>query len=127
MAERILFLDDSPERAKIAKRELLCTHVTTASDCIELLERENWDDLYLDHDLGGDPELTPTTTDANGDTGMSVVNHLCLTRTNLRMRIVVHSLNTLAAPRMVQELRKAGYRVERIPFTNMLDQWRRDA
>lgn len=127
MADRVLFLDDSPERAKAAKAALLCTHVTTAKACIgRLSDIEEWDVLYLDHDLGGDPIEEPSTRDANGDTGMSVVLYLLTAgrQHRKRMRVVVHSLNGPAAERMFIHLKGAGFQVERVPFTRLLQTWR---
>ena len=51
---RILFLDDAPDRAAV----FLAGHqgavwVQTAEQCLELL-KQPWDEVHLDHDLGGE-------------------------------------------------------------------------
>ena len=125
MAERILFLDDNPERAKAAKRALLCTHVATAAECIEALKHAEWDAVYLDHDLGGGPDGdAATTADARGMTGMDVVRWLCKEPGRGETRMIVHSLNPIAAAQMFEELSNAGFEVSRVPFTKLLEMWK---
>lgn len=127
MAERVLFLDDNPERAKAAKRALLCTHVATGYDCIHHLSESDWDAVYLDHDLGGEPDGdTATTADERGMTGMDVARYLCMNRHLYadKLRVVIHSLNGPAATMMASDLHRAGYQVERVPFTRLLEVWR---
>ena len=51
---RILFLDDDPARAEIFLAENPeAVWVQTADECIARLE-EDWDEVHLDHDLGGE-------------------------------------------------------------------------
>ena len=50
----ILFLDDAPDRAAVfLAGHPVAVWVQTVDQCIELLEQP-WDEVHLDHDLGGE-------------------------------------------------------------------------
>jgi hypothetical protein len=113
-APRILFLDDDPERAALFLAEHPETvWVQTAEQCLALLEQP-WDEVYLDHDLGGEI-LVDLGRD---DCGMAVVRWLCLApRAHLKgTRFVVHSHNRGAAWLMVMQLQAEGFQVQARPF-----------
>jgi hypothetical protein len=113
-SSRLLFLDDDPRRAQA----FLLKHpdavwVTTADQCLEHLA-ECWDEVHLDHDLGGERWV-----DFNrGDTGMAIVGWLCRgPRPHLKAtRFYVHTHNTNAACIMVLHLQVMGYDVRACPF-----------
>ncbi|WP_406699532.1 cyclic-phosphate processing receiver domain-containing protein [Singulisphaera sp. Ch08] len=111
---RVLFLDDDPDRAAIFLAQVPhAVWVATVDACLRLLEEE-WDEVHLDHDLGGE-----TFVDCGReDCGMEVVRWLCLeAHPHLTpTRFYVHSHNAGAADLMVMQLRVAGYRVEGRPF-----------
>ncbi|MFO0958922.1 MAG: cyclic-phosphate processing receiver domain-containing protein [Isosphaeraceae bacterium] len=111
---RILFLDDDPERAR-AFREVCpeAAWVETVEACLEKLA-EPWDEVHLDHDLGGEVFVDR----GRPDCGMEVVRWLVAeARPHLRScRFVVHSHNPEAACIMAWTLRMQGYRVEERPF-----------
>src|SRR5262245_50630819 len=70
---RLLFLDDDPGRAEAFLRDHPdATWVTTVPDCLTHLA-ETWDEVHLDHDLGG--KLFVDSQDA--DCGMEVIRWLC--------------------------------------------------
>jgi len=111
---RRLFLDDDPARAEA----FLAEHpdavwVQTAAECVASLA-EAWDEVHLDHDLGGEHYVDPDRDDC----GMEVVRWLAKEpRPHLRRaRFVVHSHNMVAACIMAIEIRALGYRVEARPF-----------
>jgi hypothetical protein len=111
---RILFLDDDPERA-YAFLEVRpdAVWVQTVEECLGRLE-EPWDEVYLDHDLGGE-----IFVDLNrDDCGMAVVRWLCLTpREHLKAtRFVVHSHNESAAWLMVMQMQAVGFVARACPF-----------
>lgn len=111
---RRLFLDDDPARAaQFLAEDPEAVWVETASDCIARLE-ERWDEVHLDHDLGGEHFVDH----GREDCGMEVVRWLCLVRRpHLRpARFFVHSHNPGAATMMGLELLAAGYQVELRPF-----------
>jgi hypothetical protein len=113
-SRRILFLDDDPARGEIflaANPEAVW--VETADDCIAKLA-EAWDEVHLDHDLGGERFVDLSRDDC----GMAVVRWLCLEpHPHLEETFFfVHSHNPIAANIMVLQIRMAGFRVEQRPF-----------
>ncbi len=114
-AQRILFLDDDPERAQIFQGMYPQAHwVQTVEDCVDHLDRP-WDLVYLDHDLGGEKFVDLSRDDC----GMAVVRWLTQTqRPHLKQtRFIVHSHNSQAAQIMVMQLEASGYRADATPFT----------
>jgi hypothetical protein len=113
-ARRILFLDDDPTRADIflaANPEAVW--VETAGACIARLAEE-WDEVHLDHDLGGERYVDLSREDC----GMEVVRWLCLEpHPHLKeTRFLVHSHNPMAAEMMAMQIHVAGFQVESRPF-----------
>ncbi|MFO0908745.1 MAG: cyclic-phosphate processing receiver domain-containing protein [Isosphaeraceae bacterium] len=111
---RRLFLDDDPKRAEIFLADYPDgVWVQTAADCIARLA-ERWDEVHLDHDLGGEMFVDH----ARDDCGMEVVRWLCLARrVHLRYtQFYIHSHNPHAATTMGLQLMNAGYTVELRPF-----------
>ncbi len=111
---RRLFLDDDPERAAVFLVEYPdAVWVETVKACIERLG-ETWDEVHLDHDLGGEQYVDLTRNDC----GMAVVRWLeAEPRLHLRVtRFVVHSHNAVAAYLMTLQMRSLGLRVETSPF-----------
>jgi hypothetical protein len=111
---RRLFLDDDPERASIfLERHPEAVWVQTVPECLAKLA-ERWDEIHLDHDLGGEHFV-----DVNrDDCGMEVVRWLAREpRRHLRRsKFTVHSHNIVAAFEMVMNLQSLGYRVDARPF-----------
>jgi hypothetical protein len=113
---RRLFLDDDPARAG----EFLAVYpdavwVTTAAECIaRLSEPAGWDEVHLDHDLGGEQHVDV----ARDDCGMAVVRWLAFEpRPHLRRaRFVVHSHNGVAAYVMMLQLKGLGLSASASPF-----------
>ena len=111
---RVLFLDDDIRRAEVFLA--LCPEavwVETARACIDRLA-EPWDEVHLDHDLGGERYV-----DVNrDDCGMAVVRWLCAEpRPHLAdARFFIHSHHLAAASLMVQCLLQAGHAAEFRPF-----------
>lgn len=85
----------------------------TAQECIEQLTNK-WDEVYLDHDLGGGMWVDP----GREDCGTEVVRIIeDLRPKHLRKtRFIVHSHNYWAALNMVKMLKSAGYRAVYEPF-----------
>ena len=70
---RILFLDDDPTRGvEFLTDNPDAVWVETVADCIRAL-REPWDEVHLDHDLGGEHFVDHDRDDC----GMAVVRWLC--------------------------------------------------
>jgi hypothetical protein len=112
---RILFLDDDPTRAaRFAAQRESAVWVQTAGQCLDRLERESWDEVHLDHDLGGEHFVDPDREDC----GMAVVRWLCgAPRAHLQgTRFVIHTHNPIAAQVMVFHLQIMGFEVQVCPF-----------
>jgi hypothetical protein len=113
-ARRVLFLDDDPTRAAVFLRENPeAVWVETVEACLTRLT-ERWDEVHLDHDLGG-----KTHVDTNqDDCGMEVIRWLCKEpRTHLRDTLfLVHTHNSAAGLLMVLQLRASAYKAELRPF-----------
>ena len=112
--QRILFLDDDPSRADT----FLALHpgavwVETTPECVEQLAN-NWNEIYLDHDLGGEMWVDP----GREDCGMEVVRIIAELRPKhlKNTRFIIHSHNYWAALDMVKILKSSGYRAVYEPF-----------
>jgi hypothetical protein len=113
-ARRVLFLDDDPVRAAVFLRaNPEAVWVETVETCIGRLP-ECWDEVHLDHDLGG-----KTHVDTNQvDCGMEVIRWICSEpRTHLyETRFFVHTHNSAAGLLMELQMRASGYNAELRPF-----------
>jgi hypothetical protein len=111
---RILFLDDDRARAEtFLSQHPGATWVKTAAECLARLV-EPWDEIHLDHDLGG-----KTFVDMDEeDCGMEVIRWLCKEpRDHLRLtRFYIHTHNSIAGLMMVLQMRSSGFRAEFRPF-----------
>ncbi len=117
---RILFLDDDAGRAQtFLSRHPQAVWIKTVGECLEKLV-ESWDEVHLDHDLGGRTFVAVSETDC----GMEVIRWLCREeRDHLRTtRFFVHTHNSVAGLLMVLQMRTSGYRAEFRPFGLDLEQ-----
>lgn len=119
----ILALDDDAERHKQFIKWFMNNYTRTwdAQTTIQQLETNNFDYIFLDHDLGG--KIMCSTDDTN--TGSEVVRYMCNPNIASKYKnsiIVIHSLNAPAASHMKMSLLESGYNfVQLIPFTAMND------
>lgn len=110
----MLFLDDDPARhSKFQSRCPYATRVETSAATIKQLSENEFDIVFLDHDLGGEIFVDSDRE----DTGMEVVRWLQSNHCTIEL-IVIHSLNDGAVTNMVTRLRQSGYRVLAFPFTS---------
>ena len=110
----MLFLDDDPGRAEaFLAVNPEAVWVQTAAECIAKLE-EPWDEVHLDHDLGGEHFVDC----GRDDCGMEVVRWLCLgPRPHLKQtRFQVHTHNPNAAMMMGLQMMMNGFAVTVRPF-----------
>ena len=95
---KILVLEDTDERI-IQFKETLATHdvhfVKTATDAVYFLGNEDWDVVFLDHDLGGET-MQPSTW----DTGYGVACYLEQMPERKPKHIIIHSFNPVGAMKM---------------------------
>ena len=111
---RVLFLDDDPRRAEIFLAEHpQAVWVETVVDCVERLG-ETWDEVHLDHDLGGRQHVGVDDIDC----GMEVIRWMCKEpRDHLRAtQFFVHTHNMVAGLLMVMQMRSSGFKAEFQPF-----------
>lgn len=114
---KILFLDDSSERAAVFRRNSVghdVTYCTTAAEAIDALASAAFDRAYLDHDL--DEEHQNQVRDDLED-GRTVARSLASDPERHRdCLFVLHSLNEPARRAMCDILRDAGLRGILHPF-----------
>ncbi len=108
-----MFVDDAPDRAAtfLAHPSAIC--VQTVEQCLDVLQQP-WDEVHLDHDLGGEVLVDHERTDC----GMAVVHWICEEpRPHLReTRFIIHTHNPNAACMMVLHLQVMGFQVKASPF-----------
>jgi CheY-like chemotaxis protein len=94
MINRVLILEDNKERIVQFRKNLNGLNVVVdehAVDAIQHLQNEDWDVLFLDHDLG-DAVCVSTN---NKDTGSEVARWLESNPTRKPRIIIIHSLNVV--------------------------------
>lgn len=112
-----LILDDSPTRRRCFHRELVGLvrpHLfDRAGDALDWLKDNVPDVCFLDHDLH-----EYGTDIAESGSGMDVAKYLRqhASRFAPSTAVVVHSLNRLCGPAMVEMLKDIGFRVCHAPF-----------
>lgn len=121
---KILVLEDDPIRIRTFRFKMDpgydVMYVTTAQGAIDLLTENQFDVIFLDHDLDGEEFVDMK----NINTGSEVVRWLRAHGTTNDPYIVVHSLNSPAAENMAEGLKTAGFNfIYRIPFTKLVDSY----
>lgn len=101
---KILFLDDNEERHDFFQKNSIghdVWHVRTAAQAIATLNNQGpFDVASLDHDLGGTHYTDPNTPGH----GMEVARYIAQQPTCINDFVIVHSYNTPAGLRMVEEM-----------------------
>lgn len=104
---RILVLEDDTERVKQFKQRMLpnwfVDYVATASEAISLLSKQEYDWIFLDHDLGG----MAYVNSAKADTGAEVARWLAANKT--KATVIIHSFNEDGAAYMGKLLPSAKW------------------
>lgn len=113
----ILFLDDSRERTRRFRSHVPnAIIVHTSPDAIAKLASQEWDYVFLDHDLGDEVYVDSSREDC----GMAVVRWVT-DEEPIVSHFVVHSLNAPAREEMVARLQAAGYDAQGVPYINLYD------
>ena len=102
----ILFLDDQQSRHDAIAKYLIgynLVHVYTAIECIEHLDKHNWDAVFLDHDLGGHIYVDSKET----NTGAEVARWLKEHPDRQPPHMYIHSFNPVGAMDMWHNIPKA--------------------
>lgn len=94
----------------------------TADKAIECLQREKYDVIFLDHDLGGE-NFVESSRD---DTGAGVARWMATTSyVGRETDVIIHSMNPRGALEMEQTLQAAGFTmVRKQPFAALLRFWK---
>ena len=101
---RVLFLDDDPNRQRMAFRYFAgheLSQAETAEQAIKMLDKYSpYDLVHLDHDLGG-----KTFVPSDEVSGYQVAKHIAqMSGDRLPKRVVVHSYNFAGAKNMMEAL-----------------------
>ncbi len=104
---RVLVLDDNHNRLR-AFRQRLIGHVVvcveTAKEAIEQLEKEEFEIVFLDHDLGGEENVP-----SGPGTGWEVAQWLSEHEDRQPATIYIHSFNGPGSKNMLSLLPRARY------------------
>ncbi len=120
---KVFVLEDHEERCKWFKEQLTgqdieFTIIKTAKEAKDILSKEKFDRLYLDHDLGGKIFVDPEEE----ETGTQVVVHIIENKLQKDAVIYIHSLNPISFDTMVVPLNKAKYHAVYKPFSILYGQ-----
>jgi CheY-like chemotaxis protein len=115
----VFLLDDDERRhqwfqKRFAKDRLDIAE--TPEEAKELLSKNTYDAIFLDHDLL--PEHYKSNEPDDENTGFAVAAWLAANPdVNPAARILVHTRNADAAIRMIEKMREAGRQAEYAPYT----------
>ncbi len=117
---KILFLDDDLERHKQVRSLMTYDAAYTVKDATDLLQKNEYDLVFLDHDLGG---LQMVESEGPEETGYTVAKWMAEHKPVVE-DVVLHSLNPGGAANQLGVLR-GHYTVTRMPFTRFFGtgQW----
>lgn len=106
---KVLILDDDREDqfdARLTKAGVKdITHVKNARECIEKLEHESYDIIFLDYDLGHEGVYGPARGDSGADVAQWLKDHQL--NPNHKARIIIHSPHPIGSAYMKELLPKA--------------------
>ena len=128
---KIFLLDDDERRHEWFTKRFAADHLdiaSTAERAIEMLSSNNYDVIFLDHDLL--PEHYGSEILDDERTGYAVAAWLAANPDLQQFSFVtVHTRNADGAMRMVEELRRVGRQAEYTPFPMLAQKiknyWRR--
>lgn len=104
---KILILEDNPERIKWFSEQFI-THtlvvVNEARMCMTILKKIKFDQIFLDHDLGGEVYVPFDGPNKKLNTGSYIAEHLSNTQ-NRGVPVIIHSHNHIAAKHMCDILK----------------------
>ena len=111
----VLILEDAKYRIKEFRSYMpFAKIVKMVDDCIEQLEKESWDILFLDHDLDDDVYVNPDEY----NTGSEVVRWIVKNKPEIE-QIIVHTHNEKVGEIMTNDLCKSGYKAVRKKFSSL--------
>ncbi len=114
----VFLLDDDTRRHEWFAKRFAGDHLDIAEDVVtarEMLEKNSYDAIFLDHDLLPEHYNSDTTDDER--TGYAIAAWLSAqTELHRAATLVVHTRNADGAMRMIEELRRTGRNAEYVPF-----------
>lgn len=114
---KILFLDDSLTRHKMFRQNSIghtVHQVYDAQDCLDKMRENEYDMVFLDHDLD---EETINQVNEHEQNGSYVAKQMVRESLCKNSKIVIHSLNPDGRKNMMSILKSGGYcDVEEFPF-----------
>ncbi len=123
---RILFLDDMGDRHRTFEskfgKKFTITHAYSYEEFIDIMENEeDFDVLFLDHDLSNKAIMCNPNDDIGEKTGTDIARWLVGYFSgdyadDHKPSVIVHSLNPAGRENMVNILNDAGFEVKGIPF-----------
>lgn len=122
---KILVIEDDAERIAFFRTYYRDHDLHVVSDvnlAVQWLSEEEYDRIFLDHDL--DLSQPPRWIPQCNRIGVGRdVAHWLIARPecNKHARIIIHSMNVIAAPKIFAELTKAGRLCVRLPFSVLRD------
>lgn len=127
---RVLVLDDMNTRHKWFITALIGHNyhpVYTSESAIEQLKVQEFDMIFLDHDLEENHYNVWTGAELDEEsffsrlerTGYDVVKWMVENNNNKQAQVVVHSLNEAGSRRMVALLTANGYNARYVPFLEL--------
>ena len=108
---KVLFLDDNKYRHEAVRSEISFDAAFTASEAIEKLKANDYEVVFLDHDLGEQENM-----ESGPGTGYEVAQWLAANPKPITL-VVLHSLNHAGARNQASVLAAADYRFLYSPFT----------
>ena len=120
---RILLIEDDNDRVETFKawlpEDFRLVHAGSAGRAIGILQRDRtaYAGIMLDHDLRGQ-----MVTDKDFALDGTIVSKTIMAHVPSDTPILIHSMNPADAPKMELALNKSGFRVTRIPMTEMTEE-----
>lgn len=117
---RILLIEDDIARVRQIEEwlpaDVRLVHAGSAGRAIGVLQRDRsvYAGIMLDHDLQG-RVVTERDTELSGSTVVKAI----IAQVPASTPIMIHSMNSTYAPRMMTALDKAGFSVTRLPMSVM--------
>lgn len=120
---RILLIEDDNDRVKTITdwlpEDVRLVHAGSAGRAIGILQRDrnSYAGIMLDHDL-----LGQMVTEKDFSLDGTIVSKTIMANVPSDTPILVHSMNSADAPKMVLALSKSGFSVTRLPMSEMTEE-----
>lgn len=122
---KVLILEDMDTRNKWFRQALIGHNIhfaKTVLEAIEFLKVNQYDVIFLDHDLSEAHYMSPfhgTNIEVLEDTGAACAKWIVANDNNPHAEIIVHSCNPIGSQNIFVILNKEGYNIKQIPFLQL--------